>query len=549
MTAKHGTTIFFIKDPCSGAQLVSCRELEADHRSLDLTSWQPVLQDYGWNLIRPPRIRVFYADDVLYTDAEIPATMMAMTGDNYQNTLIDYNRAIASLVFPHTNISELPVNTHSHSAVLPEQDAHCQVFSTSPYQTTGSQALAALDTHFDEILASYNLHQGSNLTPIDFSGLDKRIAVMQMLRVDNIGFLHEIMPRLLNRDFSTVKDEKLLLIRDMHLLDYEKNLPTIEKVDQIEIECNVLLKKESVIASLKQISSEQFNILLTAFNKANRCDYDILQFPPESRYVAIMEMLNRDGQNIAFLRRTLRWFLDIDLLIQNDEAIFALRDRITHNYMDFIDRRYLSDKVEQLVENVDHLLKEELKPDTSFAEKFLKLAIHVANSVVQAVAAELGLPIIAKEEDRQALSRQLLANLYAKILENDLGPVHSSDLLPQTQQLLDSNPLQLSAIIHKIADEFTHNKILHQRGALSFFFGHNATTDAFVNSLHTLVAEEISPEQLKFKLIDTLQRFHDALVDNNEKKILVILSNVLNTEFPTADMPSPDNSWDVVEVA
>lgn len=541
MAIKHGTTAFFIKSSETGAQLISSRELEDDQRSLDLTSnWQPVLKDYGWNLIRPPRICVFYDNDVLYVNAETPANMMRIRARrDYQNAVIEYNRAIASLIFPHTNISQLPVNPQLRSSIQSEHSEIDQVFSHANDKNINIQAIAALEHHFDEILTSYNHHQSTYFTTTDFAGLDKRIAVMEMLRVDNLGFLREILPRLLNKDFSKVVDDELLHTRDLYLHDYEENLPNIKNSSQIEVECNVLLKKESVIQSLKDISKDQFSLLLAAFNQANNCFLSIDQFAPENRYIVVMEMLNRSGQNITFLRQGLRWFLDIDLSTQTDHAIFALRDRVVQDYMDFIDKRYLGKKAKELVRNVDRFLGEELKPDASIAEKFLKLAIRVANSGIQAIAYELGLPLILKENDRLALSRQLLASLAARMNEDEIGPLESEDLLPQTQQLLDSDPDELSKIIDKITDEFTNNKALQHQPSLLFFLGkHRDTISKFVQKLHELNDEELSTEQLKFGFIGLLQQFHDDLVKGKETKPLVALTKILN-ELPAA------NSWEV----
>lgn len=98
---------FFIRNPNPPReQLVTCEELAQDKRSLELSEWQVVLEEYGWCLIRPPCTHVFYANDILYVDAEIPARMITTDGVIITN----YFRAIASLVFPHVNISVLPVN-------------------------------------------------------------------------------------------------------------------------------------------------------------------------------------------------------------------------------------------------------------------------------------------------------------------------------------------------------------------------------------------------------------------------------------------------------
>ena len=55
VTPSHGTVTFKI-DPNKGTALA----LKADNVSLDSTSWQKPLEKFGWDLARPPRVRVFY---------------------------------------------------------------------------------------------------------------------------------------------------------------------------------------------------------------------------------------------------------------------------------------------------------------------------------------------------------------------------------------------------------------------------------------------------------------------------------------------------------
>ncbi len=117
ITPIHGTTTFFIKSQYP-SQRVTCEDLERVQRSLDQAPWQESLATYGWHLIRPPRIRVFYANDVLYIGAEIPPSMMKMKNTHeYERAVTNYTRAIALLVFPglEENIKLLKANTHLRS--------------------------------------------------------------------------------------------------------------------------------------------------------------------------------------------------------------------------------------------------------------------------------------------------------------------------------------------------------------------------------------------------------------------------------------------------
>ena len=360
----HGTTTFIIdKDP-----KITCDELKAHQTSLDFTQWKEPLKEFGWTLMRPPRIRVFYANDVLYIGAEIPADMMGMEKEAYEETVTAYTRAIAGLVFPgiQDRISKIPVNPHLisrfetvrgergqvlntvhlntvHKDTITidgiERHANVQLFNHGdsrylPHYQTGSgfvtaflqneiyaqiykpqhfndlftwakenkhlpdnqtneqiraqytkmlgtadegsllqafqtelymalsrdiiehnkdkvgrylnalhsQTLDAFKTDFPKILKMYNNYHHPKLNEQDFLNVDKRSAVINLLeKSDNISFLREIMPQLLNKDFSTVGDDELLKLRDMHLSDYKINLEQKQKADIGEI-CEKLIQ-------------------------------------------------------------------------------------------------------------------------------------------------------------------------------------------------------------------------------------------------------------------------------------------------------------------
>ncbi len=658
ITPKHGTTTFFIKDPTHGAQLVSCRELEADQRSLDLTEWQPVLEGHGWNLIRPPRIRVFYANDVLYIGAEIPAKMVSMDDEAYETAMTDYTRAIASLVFPHTAISELPVNPHlrsrfptergergevlslSHSHTMAwgegERKAHISLFNHGdsrylPHYQTGSgfvtgflinevyadiyqhktfhdlyawamknghlgkgvseekvkaqytrvlkqggdkvaeehrlqafqtelfmalsrdiidenkakvgryfnaihsQSLAALKDHFEDILALYNRTHATQLETNDFVQLDKSVVVMQMLKENNINFLREMMPRLLNKDFSEaeVDDNTLLHIRDIHLLDFKRNLPTIKNIHHQLDQCDVLFKKEDVLQSLKGMSAGQFSELLTAFNKANGSHYKPSQFPVEHRLIVVMEMLNRNGHHLVFLRYALPQLLGKKVSAQDDKAIFALRDKLTGGYMKYVDQPLVNQIATQWVAKIDQLVMGEVEPTASISEKFLTLSIRVAKANIQGLLADLGMPVIAKEEDRQALSRALLPILSAKVAEKGIKPGDLAHFLPQTEHILQMQHADLLQSLKNIANGFAAKKELYQRATLSFFPGkHSGTIMAFVKELRDLDNHDLTPEQLKFRAVDALQRFNDKIEAGHSVRTMHFFNEVMAAHFP-----------------
>ncbi|WP_141650430.1 hypothetical protein [Legionella massiliensis] len=339
VTPLHGTTTFVITGK------LSCDQLRRNQRSLDLTPWQEPLAAFGWHLVRPPRIRVFYANDILYIGAEIPAAMNGMEDKNaYELAITDYTRKIASLVFPDLDIASLPVNPylrsrfptprgergvvihaahqqslqwgegqleadvsimhHGDSRYLPhyqtgsgfvtgflQNELYAEIYSRNNFadliewasakdnafhmdaakvidsymaladmdekravelfqaelfmtysreiieenkrkvgryfNALHSQELNALNDKFPDLLEVFNRHGEGNYKHYslsDFKGPDYKLAVIRLLKANNIGFLREVLPTILNKDFSRVRNSDLLKIRDMHVLDYERNI-------------------------------------------------------------------------------------------------------------------------------------------------------------------------------------------------------------------------------------------------------------------------------------------------------------------------------------
>lgn len=341
VTPLHGTTTFIITDK------LTCDQLKENQRSLDSTQWQPALAEFGWKLVRPPRIRVFYANDILYIGAEIPASMMDMPNRNaYEEAITDYTRTIASLVFPDLDIQSLPVNPHLRSRFPTPRGERGEVIHTTPEQKlewgddsleaditimhhgdsrylphyqTGSgfvtaflqnelyaeiysrnnfralltwarqkdatvylgldekslcktykklanndekqaleifqaelfmtfsrdiieenkkkvgryfnalhnQELNALSAGLQDLIKIFNKHAGTQYKFYkmeDLKNTNPKLVVIMLLKTDNIGFLREVLPTILNKDFSIVSDSDLLNMRDMHVLDYERNI-------------------------------------------------------------------------------------------------------------------------------------------------------------------------------------------------------------------------------------------------------------------------------------------------------------------------------------
>ena len=658
-TPVHGTVTFFIKDPTTGEQLVSCEDLEKNQRSLDLTYWRRPLEEHGWYLVRPPRIRVFYANDVLYIGAEIPAHMMAMDEKDYADAVTHYTRTIAGLVFPDIAISQLPVNPHlrsrfptvrgergevlsaSHASKMQwgegERAANIAVFNHGdsrylPHYQTGSgfvtgflandayadvyrhktfhdlfdwasehqhvsrhlseekirtqyrrvvaqggedpteekmlqafqselfmalsrdiidenkkkvgrylnaihtQALDGLAGYFDSVVSFYNRNNPNKLvglTAEQFTGMDKRIVIMEMLRTNNVGFLREVLPQLLNKDFTGLSDDKILHIRDMHILDYENNLSNIDNVDyqnigEMTAKCGEIIQG-SVLERNLELSIGHFASWVHEFNKANGHNYQLDQFPVTSRgrFIPLMEMLNRDGENITFLRKMLPYMVDKDFSKQSDKAVFALRDQLVRGYL----HRHGDLMSDLLLSKVESVPNNGIGSPNDRADRLLKLSILLAKGAVKGLAAELGFPLLDKVSDGQALFRTILAKISAQLQPENLKS--SKKLLPQMQQILEMKPEELSTIISSIAEQFAANKDLHKRSAISFFTGkHSSTINQFVKEMRALSAEDLTAEQVKFRSVDLLQQFHDKLKAGDSKRTMKFFDKLMSEQFP-----------------
>ncbi|KTC84859.1 hypothetical protein [Legionella brunensis] len=507
----HGTTTFVITGK------VTCDELRDNQRSLDLTKWQPALKEFGWNLVRPPRIRVFYANDILYIGAEIPAEMMDEKNTpkkEYEEQITNYTRTIASLVFPDLPINDLPVNPHlrsrfptprgekgavinsgsigghdvtifhhGDSRYLPhyqtgsgfvtgflQNELYAEIYGRDSFEKllafahekdpngvykdidatvventymklTGNDKKAALDAFrkelfmafsrdiieenkakvgrylnalhsqeleafkkpevFQEVIDLYNKHVGLELTAKQFAEVDPRVAVIQLLKTNNVDFLHAILPQLLNKDFSKVTDEQLLHIRNMHVLDYENNL----KMDSHEV------------------------------------DFHASQ---------VEEILKH--------------------LEQTKEVGKALEDLVG-------------------------------KIETSKTYKGPTFSVDVDGS-----------------------TKDWLKDLFDKV-----DPDHKDTVLTNMKNLVDVDSNELADKLAIIIASFESNQSLHHRAAVPFFFKgkHSDTIHKFVEDMKQLTTENAdNPELMRVKALSTIVEFNDKLVAGHSRRTLHALQEV-----------------------
>jgi hypothetical protein len=118
---RFGTLRFFIKDQSTGKEHLSCNVLEEARSSLNESTWQNDLKFHAWDLIRPPRVKVFYAHDVLAIYAELPESLNSQDISLEQEPVNHYFFSLAKLIFPSlaTTLSQLPVQFDLHPSFSP----------------------------------------------------------------------------------------------------------------------------------------------------------------------------------------------------------------------------------------------------------------------------------------------------------------------------------------------------------------------------------------------------------------------------------------------
>ncbi|WP_419420660.1 hypothetical protein ACNVED_05000 [Legionella sp. D16C41] len=663
----HGTTTFFIKDEF-GVDILTCDQLEKAQRSLDLTAWQKPLEKYGWNLIRPPRIRVFYANDVLYIGAEIPFSMMNMSDKReFEKQIAEYTREIASLVFPTLPIHELPTNTVLRSR-FPTGRGECgNVISTNlspiddkkikvtlfnngdsrylPHYQTGSgfvtgflqnelyakiyghkhftdlftwakkEGYLAQDINFGQLLVHFKRlteKEGEALPPKEYSQMllrafqhelyvvasrqviaenkekvgryfnalhrqtltllpnqyeevfsqfkkysaippilpaniktdtDKLIAILAMLKSDNINFLRTVLPRLLNIDINDLKEEKSVIhLRDVHLEDLERNL-TAEEAKAF----NIFKQSKKFTALLKQ-DQFKFEEILFFYNQEHNTNYETYQFPKETRLLILMEMLNRNNPNIKFLRNVLPMLVDEDISQYEDKAILNLRNQITENYIDYIDSDFIKEAAKVIYSNFDFtrllpskdsLLKlRGLNPEQQYMRIIAAFAQKPNTELVRLVMHQCGLPFIAKEKDQQELGLRL-ANELLNQQDEQLMPSNSfSSIETDINRLILADRNTLINRLKLVKSNFEDHKELHQRKhkGMSFFKGkHSHTINEFIQALDDLIKQDLSKEDLQLETLTLLLIFHDNLKANYSIRAIATLRGAIVNSIETRD--------------
>ncbi|WP_131783262.1 hypothetical protein [Legionella gresilensis] len=326
----HGTTTFFIKDKFE-QEIISCNTLEQNQRSLDLSPWQKPLKQFGWNLIRPPRIRVFYANDILYIGAEIPIAMMVMEKKEFEEKVANYIRQIAILVFPRLPIDSLEANEVLRSRfpsgrgesgqvissttieLENQQKANVTIFNNGdsrylPHYQTGSGFVTGFLQN--EIYAEIYQHQ--TLKELFEWGQEKK-------HIDKIKDFQKY--RTTYAILTNSQDEKIILRAAQEELYMALTRDVIEQnKEKVGKYFNALHQQTLTLMS------DNFDELFSIFKNYHSTPAILpLKFSTKSdKTIAVLAMLK--SGNPDFLRAILPRFLNDDISILTNDQLLNLRD-------------------------------------------------------------------------------------------------------------------------------------------------------------------------------------------------------------------------------
>ncbi len=372
VTAMHGTATFSFKN-----SRIQPKDLSDKTVSLDKTNWQSELAKHGWNLARPPRVRLFYANDTLYVGTEIPASYAKQVDKNgrpnelYKQMQIDYTRTIAKLMLPQfsNDIERLPANKSGVNApsffltnrgetglAMNQTDKGSAIFNHGdrrylPHYQTGSGFLTATlqNDAYANIYSKHNFNalfqwaKTEGLINKDYQSVAKEYAKAIGVNVNQPNFINHLS--------SKQKQDMLNLFQGDLYTNVTRDILSAnkEKVDKYFTQ----VQKQALTMLCH---NKQFNDLIDFFKSTNSTpalknmpaiQHDIAHGPYNDniKVMMIMEMVKQGSD--AFLLQVIPRMVNVDLSemnLQNPKdmnRLHQLRDSITRDYMKYIDTNEL----------------------------------------------------------------------------------------------------------------------------------------------------------------------------------------------------------------
>ncbi|WED43572.1 hypothetical protein [Legionella cardiaca] len=514
VTPLHGTTTFVITDR------LTCDQLKGNQRSLDLTPWQPALKEFGWTLVRPPRIRVFYANDILYIGAEIPVTMHNMKEKTeYEEAITEYTRTIAQLVFPDLDITSLPVNKHLRSRFPTDRGERGDVIATFDLQSESmndlqeSEHLVVDKIQIDQVTIFH--HGDARYLPHYQTGSGFVTAFFQnelYAEIFSCKTFADLLTLAKKKDPAVYKDISAIKLKETYTKlangDNKLALEAFQKELFMAFSRDIIEEnKQKVGRYLNALHNQELeafkNIdtlteILNLCNKHLNVNLDIKQFKGIDPRVVVIQILKMD--NINFLRAVLPQILNADLTLLSDRQVKNMRDMHILDY-----------------ENNLNLSGQKLQNQVNTVRQILR------HSLTTAVADKLN---NKTGENLEANSLQFLS----EILDNFKGDI----VIQNMQNMIELKPEDIQNSLRDIVTSFELNTRLHQRAAISFFEGkHSKTIHQFVKDLRAIMTTHAqNPESMRLHALTTILEFNDTLQEGHSRRTLEALQNITKEVFP-----------------
>ncbi|CEK11461.1 hypothetical protein [Legionella hackeliae] len=537
VTPLHGTTTYFIKDPATGENKVTCDELRDNQCSLDTTPWQEPLKKFGWNLVRPPRIRVFYANDILYIGSEIPVSMSetAMPDKKaFEQAVADYNRTIATLVFPKiaSTIKNLPVNEHLRTRFATPRGERGDVIHTIPttedtpgitifhhgdarylphYQTGSGFVTAFLQNElYAEIYGCQTFTELADfITRHTGEGVDEttiKSKYLQLVDPQN----NKLSPEAREKAAFEACQKELFMAFSRDIIEENK-----AKVGRY---LNALHRQE-----LKAFAEDEmvFDRILQAYSNHTGIQFGEEDFNTSTqRMLAVIELLKTN--NIGFLREILPQLLNKDFTRVDNKQLLYIRDMHVIDYENNLPRdesNTLSDEITTEQRQVRAIISR-TTTDKLIQDLFQKQTFPMDVSV--------------EPKDLGSINKDPLHHLLDTIVNTN----DSLGVAGNLKHFISLDDKQLVTAITRVADEFNKRPDLHRRAAVPVFFTgkHSATIHEFVRQLREIATENSqNPDLMRIKTVDSVLEFQKKLQDGHSRRTLAALKEISNEVFTLAN--------------
>jgi hypothetical protein len=563
VTAMHGTTTFQL----SGSG-INPEDFVKSTISLDDAPWQEALAKHGWNLLRPPRVRLFYANDTLYIGTEVPASFASQVENGrpnatYKQMQEDFTREIAKLMLPNyaAIIEDIPANTKGVNAptfFLTNRGETGDVLNISdnaaviahgdrrylPHYQTGSGFLTAtqqndvyvdiyLKDNFDD-LYQWAFDNGHVTKDKQTTLKEYEKAVANEPHIQLITG-HEVKQLAINEAVLKHFKADLYTFTTHEILDTNK-----QKVDkyftQLQNQALSLLSEDKNFKGLVKLYNRNFveSMHVSANFKPRSGMQEGLNPNSEInealRPIVIMEMLLHG--NDAFLKETLPKLVNVDLsdiniYDKNDvEQLHNLRDSFTDGYMKYVNcsevfQKLDADKKERLL---SELVKHHDEPE----------------KVREKIASVVGI-CPSHKEDIENMRDALLEQepLLVALLKNYSGKESTEMLEFATHNIIkdDVDAMQVKDIANKLKAEFDkHPELLKTKKGFGLFKlrgVHADKIEAFTKKLDKVINGEGGELTEQKQLIaESLLELNKQLVEGKSQRTIDVLSDAVKNCAP-----------------